>query len=345
MISVVSFGVDQQRTRSGLDHHRCFDPPHSDYGTQTMTDEVSVLPSPSASRRLSPNDVPVGGPLAWSIVSVDGALLVKAGATLPSQAARTFLFENFEPCKFEEATGDGANNSAHTARARAEAPEDESAGHLTLDTIGLKIGARLGLRAAPGSAMYSSRVIGFSTPGARRARAVFITQPLISGHQPLDLARGEQVELVALTTRSVFQFACTVDAVCHEPFHYLVLSEPGMIRRLRARKFMRVATRMPAHFFNTDSGDHTPQLGLIRDISPFGMALAVAEPNAKLDDRLHLSFRFNTDDTDVNIDCHAIVRHVHGAGAKSNNGAYGLEFEKLEPSQRIALKSFMAEQV
>jgi c-di-GMP-binding flagellar brake protein YcgR len=310
-----------------------------------MTDEVSVLPSPSASNRLSPNDVPVGEPLAWSIVSADGALLIEAGSTLQSQAARTFLFENFEPYTFEEVAGDGANNSAHIAHASDEAPEDESAEHLTLDTIGLKIGARLGLRAAPGSAMYSSRVIGFSTPGARRARAVFITQPLISGHQPLDLARGEQVELVALTTRSVFQFACTVDAVCHEPFHYLVLSEPGMIRRLRARKFIRVTTRMPAHFFNVDSEEHTPQLGLIRDISPFGMSLAVAEPNAKLDDRLHLSFRFNTDDTDVDIDCDAIVRHVQGVDAKGNNGAYGLEFENLEPSRRIALKSLMAEQI
>jgi len=310
-----------------------------------MTDEVSVLPSPSVSSRLSLNDVPVGEPLAWSIVSADGALLIEAGSTLPSQAARTFLFENFEPSKFEEASGDGVNNSAHTAHADADALENESAEHLTLDTIGLKIGARLGLRAAPGSAMYSSRVIGFSTPGARRARAVFITQPVISGHQPLDLARGEKVELVALTTRSVFQFACTVEAVCHEPFHYLVLSEPGVIRRLRARKFIRVTTHMPAHFFNADSGEGTPQLGLIRDISPFGMSLAVAEPNAKLDDRLHLSFRFNSDDTDVNIDCDAIVRHVQGVDAKGKNGAYGLEFEKLEPSQRIALKSLMAEQI
>ena len=312
---------------------------------QTMTDDVPVLSTPSASSRLSPNDVPVGEPLAWPIVSVDGALLFEAGSIVPSQAVRSFLFENFEPYKFEDATADDTNDLTRTAHANAGAPEDESVGHLTLDNIGLKIGARLGLRAAPGSAMFSSRVIGFSTPGARRARAVFITQPVISGHQPLDLGRGEKVELVALTSRSVFQFACTVDAVCHEPFHYLVLSAPGNIRRLRARKFVRMTTRMPAHFFNASSEEHTPQLGLIRDISPFGMSLAVAEPNARLDDRLHLSFRFNTDDTDVNIDCDAIVRHVQELDAQGINGAYGLEFEKLESSERIALKSLMAEQI
>lgn len=310
-----------------------------------MTDDVPVLSIPSSSSRLSPDDVPVGEPLAWSIVSADGALLFDAGAAVPSQAVRTFLFENFEPYKFEKTTGDDANDAAHTVHASAELPEGEAAGHLTLDNIGLKIGARLGLRAAPGSAMYSSRLIGFSTPRARRAHALFITPPLISGQQPLDLARGEQVGLVALTTRSVFQFACTVDAVCHEPFHYVVLSEPGIIRRLRARKFTRLTTRMPAHFFSADSEERIPQLGLIRDISPFGMSLAVAEPNAKLDDRIHLSFRFNTDDTDVNIDCDAIVRHVQGADAPGNNGVYGLEFEKLESSQRIALKSLIAEQI
>ncbi|WP_158938719.1 flagellar brake protein [Burkholderia sp. S171] len=310
-----------------------------------MTDDVPVLSTPSASNRLSPNDVPVGEPLEWSIASVDGALLFEAGTTVPNQAARSFLFENFEPYKFEAAGADSVNDSTQTALPNAGSPEDESSGPLTLDNIGLKIGARLGLRAAAGSAMYSSRVIGFSTPGARRARAVFITQPVISGHQPLNLARGERVELVALAARSVFQFACTVDAVCHEPFHYLVLSEPGNIRRLRARKFVRMTTRMPAHFFNASSEERALQLGLIRDLSPFGMSLAVAEPNARLDDRLRLSFRFNTDDTDVNIDCDAIVRHVQELDAQGTNGAYGLEFVKLESSERIALKSLMAEQI
>lgn len=310
-----------------------------------MTDDVPVLSTPASSSRLSPEDVPLDEPLAWPIVSADGAMLFEAGATVPSLAARTFLFRNFEPHKFEEVTGDSAYDPAHAVHAGAEPPESDAAGQLTLDTIGLKIGARLGLRSAPGSVMYSSRLIGFSTSQTRRARGLFITPPLISGQQPLDLARGEKLELVALTTRSVFQFACTVDAVCHEPFHYVVLSEPGIIRRLRARKFTRLTTRMPAHFFKANSDERIPQLGLIRDISPFGMSLAVAEPNAKLDDRLHLSFRFNTDDTDVNIDCDAIVRHVQGADAQGNNAAYGLEFEKLESSQRIALKSLMAEQI
>ena len=57
-------------------------------------------------------------------------------------------------------------------------------------------------------------------------------------------------------------------------------------------------------------------------------------------DRLRVLFRFMTDGLDVSIDTPAIVRHVHIEGP---HGGYGLEFESLDPSDRIALKSLMAE--
>jgi c-di-GMP-binding flagellar brake protein YcgR len=308
-----------------------------------MSEEVSVSPAYAPSIRLSLADVVIGEPLAWPIVTAKGEPLLNAGATVLNLAARAFLFAHFDPHRQDESSGLPGSSPVPAAPGPPMPMASEA---LTLDTIGLKIGARLGLRGSAGSAMYSSRVIGFSTPGPLRTRAVFITQPVMTGHPPLVLTPGERVELVALTAQAVFQFACTVDAVCREPFHYLVLSEPGAIRRLRARKFVRMSTRLPAQFSHVATGrdEASPQLGLIRDISPFGMSLAVAEPLAKLGDRLRLSFHFNTDDTDVTIECHATVRHVQPADAQGMNGAYGLEFEPLEPSQRIALRSFMAEQ-
>ena len=303
-----------------------------------MLEEVSVSPVLAPSNRLLITDVPVGEPLEWPIITANGAPLFDAGATLTTLAARTFLFAHFEPHK-----RDGSFGLAALAAAASESQAPPANDVLTLDTIGLKIGARLGLRGSAGTAMYSSRVIGFSAAGPQRTGAVFVTQPVMSGHPPLVLTQGERVELVALTTRAVLQFACTVDAVCREPFPYLVLSEPGAIRRLRARKFVRMPTHLPARFADAGSDVTSVQLGLIRDISPFGMLLVVAEPHAKSGDRLRVSFRFHTDDSDIDIDCHAIVRHVHDVDAQGINGAYGLEFETLEASQRIALKSFMAE--
>ncbi len=46
---------------------------------------------------------------------------------------------------------------------------------------------------------------------------------------------------------------------------------------------------------------------------------------------------------DVQVDAVALVRHVGAIEPATGVAAYGLEFEALEPSQRIALKSFMAE--
>ncbi len=94
---------------------------------------------------------------------------------------------------------------------------------------------------------------------------------------------------------------------------------------------------------HADEADAAQQLGRVSDTSPYGMSLTVANPTARVGDRLSLSFRFNTDGVDVEVDTVALVRHVGAPDPTTACVAYGLEFETLEPSQRIALKSFMAE--
>ncbi|SAK90708.1 type IV pilus assembly protein PilZ [Caballeronia fortuita] len=297
-----------------------------------MTEQIAEEARQSLTR-LEPSEIPLGVSLEWPIVAADGALLFDAGAIVPDAPALEFMFRHFEP---------------HRA-IREPAPhvlEEEAArdGPLTLEDIGLTIGARVGLRGTggTGSAMYASRVIGFSTPRRKGERSLFVTQPLMAGFDPLDLTLGEQVDLVALTGRGVFRFACTVDATCREPFDYAVLSAPGAIRRLRTRKFARMPTRLAAHFA-VEGGPGARQLGRVSDISPYGMSLTAPNAAAHMGDRLQLSFQFKTDGVAVNIETVAIVRHVGNADPSDGSAAYGLEFETLEPSQRIALKSFMAE--
>jgi c-di-GMP-binding flagellar brake protein YcgR len=286
----------------------------------------------SALVRLDPADVPLSMPLDWPIVAADGALLFDIGTVVPDEAARTFLFQQFEPHRPAD-TADGSP-------APGDGTRDDP---LTLEHMGLTIGARVGMRSlgTPGSSMYASRVIGFSHARRNGERSLFMTQPQMQGVGPLDLSRGEQVELVALTGKGVFRFMCTVDATSREPFSYVVLSAPGTIRRLRTRKFARMPTRLAARF--APEGNGTEQLARVSDISPYGMSLTVIAPTARVGDRLQLSFHFNTDGTDVQVDTIAIVRHVGAIEAATGTAAYGLEFESLEPSQRIALKSFMAE--
>jgi hypothetical protein len=284
--------------------------------------------------RLESSEIPLNASLEWPIVAADGALLFDAGAVVPDEAARDFMFRHFDPHRAEPEPAPSV-------------PEEDVAkdGPLTLEDIGLTIGARVGLRGTggTGSAMYASRVIGFSTPRRNGERSLFVTQPVMTGFDPLVLTLGEQVDLVALTGRGVFRFACTVDATCREPFNYAVLSAPGAIRRLRTRKFARMPTRLAAHFAAERAPQTALRLGRVSDISPYGMSLTVAIPDAHIGDRLQLSFQFKTDGVDVKIDTVAIVRHVGATDPSDGSAAYGLEFETLEPSQRIALKSFMAE--
>jgi c-di-GMP-binding flagellar brake protein YcgR len=284
--------------------------------------------------RLQASEIPLNAGLQWPIVAADGALLFDAGAVVPDAQSLEFMFRHFEPHR--------AMREPAPSAADADAATD---GPLTLEDIGLTIGARVGLRGTggTGSAMYASRVIGFSTPRRNGERSLFVTQPLMAGFDPLDLTLGEQVDLVALTGRGVFRFACTVDATCREPFNYAVLSAPGAIRRLRTRKFARMPTRLAAHFVADGEPQAGRQLGRVSDISPYGMSLTVANPAAHVGDRLQLAFQFKTDGVDVKIDTIAIVRHVGSIDPVDGSAAYGLEFESLEPSQRIALKSFMAE--
>jgi c-di-GMP-binding flagellar brake protein YcgR len=283
---------------------------------------------------LSASELPLATPLEWPIADANGTRLLDIGATVSDEATRAFLFDHFKPHRLVPVPE--SEVAASTEQRSDTAP-------LTLDDISLKIGERIGVRGAS-SAMYASRVIGFSSVRANGAHALFITQPLMSGHEPLHLARGEQVDLVVIASVGVFRFACTVDAVCREPFQYVVLSEPGIIRRLRARKFARLPTRLAARYqVVVDDLDGPEQIGRISDISPFGMSLTVAAPDSQVGDRLRLSFHFTTDDTDVLIETLATVRHVDAPDARHPHASYGLEFDMLEPSQRIALKSFMAE--
>lgn len=280
---------------------------------------------------LKPSDIPFGAPLPWAVVSSNGELLLDPGAVFPDAASRAFFFHHFDPHRrMEDATAIKGEESL-----AADTPP-------RLDDIGLSIGARIGLRGTGGigPAVYASRVIGFSAERRNGQRSLFVTQPVLRGSEPLDLSLGEQVDIVALTGKGVFRFASTVDVICREPFAYAVLSAPGFIRRLRARRFPRMQTRLAARYRLRDAAE---RIGRVSDISPYGMSLTVMEPNACIGDRLHVAFAFNTDELDVRIDASAIVRHVGETETAFNSAALGLEFETLEPAERVALKAYMAE--
>ncbi|MGI4985157.1 MAG: flagellar brake protein [Janthinobacterium lividum] len=295
-----------------------------------VDDEPEII---EQSGPLEPADVPVGRPLAWRVVNIDGSLLLDVGAVLPSAADRDFLFEKFEPQR--EVVGQGL------AQTQEKHEDNATAQEITLSNMGLTIGSRLGVKSGIGSAMspYASRVIGI-TPG----ELIFITVPMSSAGR-LSLAPRDTVEVVAVSARAVYLFVCNVEAVCPSPTPYIILSKPRIIRRLRERRAERIKIRIPVIF----SGAPRPGapaaggLGIANDLSDLGMALATPTPIAALGDTISVRFYLDMHASTICVEAGSTVRNVKPLlddNEEQTGYEYGLEFAQLPIESKLALRNF-----
>jgi c-di-GMP-binding flagellar brake protein YcgR len=294
-------------------------------------EEHVVENSPAAlSSALAPDAVPVGTPLAWPIVDSDGSLLFAGGTTLANTDERNFLFSHFHPQRGDLL--DTATQASPTA-----APLADSASELTLKDMHLEIGALIGVRSQLGSGapMHPCRIIG-SAPN----HALFVTPPLQQGRQ-LPLAPGENIEIVAIASQAVFRFVCTVEAVCRAPFDYVVLSKPGVVRRLRERKSIRVQARLAVRFGIGETGNAYEGLGLAKGISALGMSLSAAWTLGAVGERLRIAVRLKSAEFDTQIETSAIIRNVQKGNAPGAPSNHGLELDRLDASQQMAMKVFV----
>jgi len=282
------------------------------------------------SSSLLPDAVPVGTPLPWSIADADGTLLFESGTILATENERTFLFSHFHPNR-----GDLLDLNAQ--QPPIPAPHTEATGELTVKDMHLEIGALIGMRSQLGSGapMHPCRIIGFAPN-----HAVFVTPPLQDG-RPMPLTPGENVELVAIASQAVFRFVCTIEATCRQPFDYIVLSKPGVIRRLRERKSIRVHAHLPVRFGIGESGEAYEGLGLAKGISALGMSLSASWTLGAVGDRLRIAFRLKSTDLDTEIETTAIIRNVQKGNAPGEPSSHGLELDHLDTAQQMAMKVFV----
>lgn len=279
--------------------------------------------------RLDKTQIPVSVSLEQSLLDPEGSMLVRAGTTLRNEEHRDFLFENFQLC-IGAAEDELASIEPGTGDRHAPAV-------LTLAGLGLSIGSPLGVRGQLGisAAACRSQVIGFSPN-----HALFITPPL-AGRDPIALAAGKNVEVVAIGSQAVFRFVCTVEAVCRFPFDYVVLSSPSAIRRLRERKGVRVHTRLAVAYRSDLHGSAREGWGIGRDLSVHGMSLATSELLGDVGTEVSVSFPMVTEDLDIEFEATAWVRHAHAASAPGGLATHGLEFGELGAEQQVALRSFV----
>jgi c-di-GMP-binding flagellar brake protein YcgR len=292
--------------------------------TEAQAEAQTEAPTPS----LTLEAVPVGTPLDWPIADADGTLLFAGGTILATTDERKFLFDNFHP---------------HRGDLLEKAPQPEpqadhpTTGNLTLKDMHLTIGALVGVRSQPGSGapMHPCRIIGFAPN-----HALFVTPPLQDG-RTLPLRLGENIEIVAIASHAVFRFVCTVEAVCRAPFDYVVLSKPGVIRRLRERKSIRVHAHLAVRFGIGETGDSYDGLGLAKSISALGMSLAASWTLGAVGERLRIAFSLKSAEMQTEIETTAVIRNVQKGSAPGEPSTHGLELDQLDAAQQMAMKVFV----
>ncbi len=292
--------------------------------TEAQAEAQATAPTPS----LTLEAVPVGTPLDWPIADATGTLLFAAGTILATTDERQFLFANFHPHR-----GD-LLEKAPQPEPQADQPTTAS---LTLKDMHLTIGALVGVRSQLGSGapMHPCRIIGFAPN-----HALFVTPPLQDG-RILPLRLGENIEIVAIASHAVFRFVCTVEAVCRAPFDYVVLSKPGVIRRLRERKSIRVHAHLAVRFGIGETGDSYDGLGLAKSISALGMSLAASWTLGAVGERLRIAFSLKSAEMQTEIETTAVIRNVQKGSAPGEPSTHGLELDQLDAAQQMAMKVFV----
>jgi c-di-GMP-binding flagellar brake protein YcgR len=291
---------------------------------ENQTEAQATAPTPS----LTLEAVPVGTPLDWPIADSNGTLLFAAGTILATTDERQFLFANFHPHR-----GD-LLEKAPQPEPQADQP---TTANLTLKDMHLTIGALVGVRSQLGSGapMHPCRIIGFAPN-----HALFVTPPLQDG-RILPLRLGENIEIVAIASHAVFRFVCTVESVCRAPFDYVVLSKPGVIRRLRERKSIRVHAHLPVRFGIGETGDSYDGLGLAKSISALGMSLAASWTLGAVGERLRIAFSLKSAEMQTEIETAAVIRNVQKGSAPGEPSTHGLELDQLDAAQQMAMKVFV----
>lgn len=283
--------------------------------------------------QLTPNDLPVGHPLPWSLLDGDGNLVLGSGNIIPDARDLALVFRHGTVCR------DDAGVEVADDLRQATGP------------LGLQVGTLLHVKRDGESARpAASRLIGFIEQG------LFVTWPQVGGRD-LPLQAGEGVLLRGFSGHAIHSFSSTITAVCRSPFRYLVLSAPVQQHATPVRKAARVPTRLAAYL--TEPGDDdgsdgsdgigssAARLSLLSDLSTGGALVQTTTPAPAPGSRVRLRFNLRTAslNSEVVIDGWVRVAPAGAAGDDADFPAFGVAFDVLAERELTLLQCYIYEQL
>lgn len=284
---------------------------------------------------LSPNDLPVGKPLPWSLLDGEGNLMLGSGSVIPDLRDLALVFRHGAVCR-----EDGE-------------PDEQAAGHAPVGPLGLPVGTLLHVKLPGESARAAaSRLIGFVEQG------FFMTWPQLDGRE-LALQAGEPLLLHGFSGQSIHRFTATVTAICRSPFRYLVLSTPDESHQTPIRKAVRVPIRLAAYLapatgdseadaaHDADLTDAVARgaarLALLSDLSTGGAQVQTTSPAPAPGSRIRLRFRLRTGTLDSEITVHGWARATQPDQEDAEFPAFGVAFDMLGERELTLLQCFIYE--
>ncbi|WP_029049695.1 flagellar brake protein [Cupriavidus sp. amp6] len=291
--------------------------------------------------QLTPNDLPVGHPLPWSLLDGEGNLVLGSGSIIPDARDLALVFRHGVVCR--------AGNSDDTD------DTDDACTRTAPGPFGLQVGTLLHVKHEGDSARAAaSRLIGFIDQG------LFVTWPQLGGRD-LPLQAGATVLLRGFSGQAIHSFTSTITAVCRSPFRYLVLSAPTNLHATPVRKAARVPTRLAAYLTRPpedDDGDHavavavavragTARLALLSDLSTGGALVQTTAPSPAPGSRVRLRFQLRAASFDSEVMVDGWVRVAPGAASQDDTDfpAFGVAFDVLAEREMTLLQCYIYEQL
>lgn len=217
-------------------------------------------------------------------------------------------------------------------------------GILKFQELNLKIGDRLQLE--PPAQLKADRCI-VRVLGYLENVSLLVTAPFGNGMY-LPLLEGEVVFIRGFSRRCAFGFNASIRRVCKLPFNYLHLSFPDEVRGTIIRKSPRVKTRIITTITASGGIEDAPQTGTITNLSSTGAQLTAKKSLGDVGEKIKLAFRVSLYDMDTFLTTFGTIRRVFSEekrGALDSQVRYGIEFNDLEPNDRIILQSLIYQQM
>lgn len=289
---------------------------------------------------LSPQDLPVGQPLPWSLLDGQGNLMLGSGSIIPDARDLALVFRHGTVCRPDDMPEAGNE------------PDAQAGSRLSSGPLGLQVGTLLHVKTPGDSARAAaSRLIGFIEQG------LFVTWPTLGGRE-LSLNAGETLLLRGFSGHAIHSFTSTITAVCRSPFRYLVLSAPAQTEQMPVRRAARVPTRLAAYLIESAEeggqpteasvddrmGEGLARLGLLSDLSTGGALVQTSSPAPAIGQKVRLRFHLRTASLDAEVTIDGTVRSSP-AQDDDEFPAFGVAFDALGERELTLLQCFIYEQL